>query len=122
MKESFQAEEEEEEEEGVEDVATKEVKTEGENIEGKKVKAGHWDEISVPHAAEAKKHIHMGKESTAKVETEAKEEAITESVTINGITFEPINESWMEEGMYEEEEEGVVKESEKEEEESEEEE
>jgi hypothetical protein len=102
MKESFQAEEEEEEEEGVEDVATKEVKTEGENIEGKKVKAGHWEDISVPHAAEAKKHIHMGKESTAKVETEAKEEAITESVTINGITFEPINESWMEEGMYEE--------------------
>jgi len=121
MKESFQAEE-EEEEEGVEDVATKEVKTEGENIEGKKVKAGHWEDISVPHAAEAKKHIHMGKESTAKVETEAKEEAITESVTINGITFEPINESWMEEGMYEKEEEGVVKESEKEEEESEEEE
>ena len=102
MKESFQAEE-EEEEEGVEDVATKEVKTEGENIEGKKTKAGHWDEISVPHAAEAKKHIHMGKESKSNLETEAKEEPITEAVTINGITFEPINESWMEEGMYEEE-------------------
>lgn len=101
MKESFQAEE-EEEEEGVEDVATKEVKTEGENIEGKKTKSGHWDEISVPHAAEAKKHIHMGKESKSNLETEAKEEPITESVTINGITFEPINESWMEEGMYEE--------------------
>jgi hypothetical protein len=101
MKESFQAEE-EEEEEGVEDVATKEVKTEGENIEGKKTKAGHWDEISVPHAAEAKKHIHMGKESKSNLETEAKEEPITESVTINGITFESINESWMEEGMYEE--------------------
>ena len=96
--ESFQAEE-EEEEEGVEDVATKEVKTEGENIEGKKTKSGHWDEISVPHAAEAKKHIHMGKESKSNLETEAKEEPITESVTINGITFEPINESWMEEGM-----------------------
>ena len=102
MKESFQAEE-EEEEEGVEDVATKEVKTEGENIEGKKTKSGHWDEISVPHAAEAKKHIHMGKESKSNLETEAKEEPITEAVTINGITFEPINESWMEEGMYEEE-------------------
>ena len=101
MKESFQAEE-EEEEEGVEDVATKEVKTEGENIEGKKTKSGHWDEISVPHAAEAKKHIHMGKESKSNLETEAKEEPITEAVTINGITFEPINESWMEEGMYEE--------------------
>lgn len=96
-------EEKEEEEEGVEDVATKEVKTEGENIEGKKTKAGHWDEISVPHAAEAKKHIHMGKESKSNLETEAKEEPITEAVTINGITFEPINESWMEEGMYEEE-------------------
>ena len=65
MKESFQAEEEEEEE--VDDVTTEEVeetkmvKTEGENIEGKKTKAGHWDEISVPHAAEAKKHVHMGK-------------------------------------------------------------
>ena len=110
-------EKEEEEEEGVEDIATKEVKTEGENIEGKKVKSGHWDEISVPHAAEAKKHIHMGKESKANLETEAKEEPITEAVVINGIRFEPINESWMEEETEEEEEEGVVKKSQKEEEE-----
>ena len=44
----------------------------------------------------------MGKESKSNLETEAKEEPITEAVTINGITFEPINESWMEEGMYEE--------------------
>jgi hypothetical protein len=99
MKESFQAEE-EEEEEGAEEVKTKEVKTEGENIEGKKVKAGHWEDISIPHAAEAKKHIHMGKESTAKVETEAKEE-VTESVVLGGIKFEPITEGMYEEGMYE---------------------
>ena len=107
MKESFQAEE-EEEEEGVEDVKTeeveetKEVKTEGENIEGKKTKAGHWEDINVPHAAEAKKHIHMGKESTANQETVAKEEPITEGITIGGIRFEPINESWIEENMEEE--------------------
>ena len=109
MKESFnQEEEEEEEEEGVEDVKTeeveetKEVKTEGENIEGKKTKAGHWEDINVPHAAEAKKHIHMGKESTANQETVAKEEAITEGITLGGIRFEPINESYMEEEMEEE--------------------
>jgi hypothetical protein len=96
MKESYEMEE--EVEESVEPTAKG-----GKNIENVKAKEGHWDEISVPHAADAKKHIHMGKESKAKVETEAKEneEGLSEGVVIGGIKFEPINESWMEEGMYE---------------------
>jgi len=69
---------------------------ESENIAKGKTKEGNWDEIKVPHAAEAKKHIHMGKESKANLETEGKEE-VTESVVLGGIKFEPMNESWMEE-------------------------
>jgi hypothetical protein len=76
---------------------------EGEMKEGK-TKEGNWDEIKVPHAADAKKHIHMGKESEAKMETEAKEE-MNEGVVINGIEFLPLNENWMEETLYEEKEE-----------------
>jgi len=56
MKESFNADEEEETEE-VEDVTTENVET----SKAKGVKKGNWDEINVPHAAEAKKHVHMGK-------------------------------------------------------------
>lgn len=82
--------EEEEEEEGM----VKEVSEAG-NIEGTKAANGHWEDVNVPHAAEAKKHIHMGTESKAKVETEAKEEeeeVVTEGVTLNGTFFAPINE------------------------------
>jgi hypothetical protein len=43
-------------------------------------KKGHWEDINVPHAAEAKKHIHMG-----------------EGLTLNGKVFAPINESEEEE-------------------------
>lgn len=77
--------------------------TEADNIEGVKAASGEWEKIKVPHAAEAKKHIHMGKESTAKQETVAKEnkDGLSEGVVLGGIRFEPINESWMEEGMYE---------------------
>lgn len=77
---------------------------EGDDIEGTKAASGEWEKIKVPHAAEAKKHIHMGKESKAKVETDAKEneEALSEGVVLGGIKFEPINESWIEETMYEE--------------------
>ena len=90
MKESFMSEEKEEEEEG------EEVKTENVEATEKKAKGEkNWDKISVPHAADAKKHIHMGKESKAKAETEAKE--MNEGITLGGIRFEPINE-----GMYEE--------------------
>ena len=92
--------EEEKEEEEVEDVTTEEVeettevKTEGDNIEGKKTKAGHWEDINIPHAAEAKKHIHMGKESTANQETVAKEnkEALSEGVQIGENFFAPLSE------------------------------
>ena len=103
MKESFQAEEEEEEEqdETVAEVKTEEVeetkmvKTEGENIEGKKTKSGHWDEISVPHAAEAKKHVHMGKAG------------MNEGVQLGENFFAPLSEEMddyeVEEGVYEEE-------------------
>jgi hypothetical protein len=76
----------------VEEEEDEEVKTEGENIEGKKVKAGNWDEISVPHASEAKKHVHMGKAG------------ITEGVTINGIYYAPMNE-----GMYENDNENALR-------------
>ena len=96
-----------EEEEVVKEEETTEVsapKSSGKNIEDVKATEGNWDEINVPHAKEAKEHIHMGKESKEKVETEAKEneEGLSEGVVIGGIKFEPINESWMEEGMYEE--------------------
>lgn len=50
-----------------------------------KPKTGNWDENVKGQAPEAKKHVTM-----------------KEGVTINGITFEPINENWMEEGTYEE--------------------
>ena len=76
----------------VEEEEEEEVKTEGENIEGKKVKAGNWDEISVPHASEAKKHVHMGKTG------------VTEGVTINGIYYAPMNE-----GMYENDNENALR-------------
>ena len=90
MKESmYEGEEEETEEE--EEGMVKEVSKSG-NIEGTKAANGHWEDVNVPHAAEAKKHVHMGTESKAKVETEAKEEAITEGVEINGTFFAPINE------------------------------
>jgi len=77
-----------------------------EDIEDADAKEGNWDEISVPQAADAKKHIEgsvstekgTGKESKAKLETEGKEE-VTESVVLGGIKFEPMNESWMEETM-----------------------
>ena len=71
---------------------------EGDNIEGTTAEENYWEKKKVPHAAEAKKHIHMGKESKAKLETEGKEE-VTESVVLGGIKFEPMNESWMEETM-----------------------
>jgi hypothetical protein len=107
MKESVEEEEVVKEEEEVKEETTKSTETAskgGKNIEDVTAKEGNWDEIKVPHAADAKKHIHMGKESTAKVETEAKEneEGLSEGVVIGGIKFEPINESWMGEGMYEE--------------------
>lgn len=86
MKESYEMEEEVEE--------TTEVKTEGDNIEDKKAKAGHWEDINIPHAAEAKKHIHMGKESTANLETVAKEnkEGLSEGVQIGENFFAPLSE------------------------------
>jgi hypothetical protein len=107
MKESVEEEEVVKEEEEVKEETTKSTETTskgGKNIEDVTAKEGNWDEINVPQAADAKKHIHMGKETTAKVETEAKEneEGLSEGVVIGGIKFEPINESWMEEGMYEE--------------------
>lgn len=81
---------EEEETEG-----TTEVKSKGGDIESAKPsKTAPWEEHDVKHAAEAKKHIHMGKESTANQETEAKEEPITEGVTLGGVFFAPINENW----------------------------
>jgi hypothetical protein len=91
MKESMYEGEEEETEEEEEGGMVKEVSKSG-NIEGTKAANGHWEDVNVPHAAEAKKHVHMGTESKAKVETEAKEEAITEGVEINGTFFAPINE------------------------------
>ena len=113
MKESmYESEEEETEEE--EEGMVKEVSKAG-NIEGTKAANGHWEDVNVPHAAEAKKHVHMGTESKAKVATEAKEEeeeeVVAEGVTLNGTFFAPINENWMEE-------EGMVKEEEEEEEET----
>jgi len=72
---------EEEEEVTTENVETSEPKAKG----GK-----HWD-IKLPHAADAQKHVHMGKESTAKVETEAKE--ITEGVKLGENFFAPMSEN-----------------------------
>ena len=113
MKEGYEPEEEEsEEEEGM----VKEESKSG-NIEGTKAANGPWEEVSVPHAAEAKKHIHMGTESKANLETEAKEEPITEGVELGGTFFAPINETW-DESEEEEEEEGMVKEESEEEEEA----
>jgi len=84
--------------------------TEADNIEGVKAASGEWEKIKVPHAAEAKKHIHMGKESTAKQETVAKEnkDGLSEGVVLGGIRFEPINEGMYEEGVYEEGTEGYA--------------
>ncbi len=59
----------EEEEEGI----VKEVSTS--NIEGTKAGNGHWEDIKVPHAAEAKKHVHMN-----------------EGIELGGTFFAPINE------------------------------
>ena len=103
MKEGYEPEEEEEESE------IKEKVTESDNIEGTKAANGEWEKVKVPHAAEAKKHIHMGTESKANLETEAKEEPITEGVEINGTFFAPLTENWAEES---EEEEEVMKEEE----------
>jgi hypothetical protein len=104
MKESMYESDEEESEEGEEEGMVKEVSSSN-NIEGTKAANGHWEDISVPHAAEAKKHVHMGKESAAKVETEAKEESISEGIELNGTIFNFINENYMEEEEEEEEEE-----------------
>ena len=107
MKESVEEEEVVKEEEEVKEETTKSTETTskgGKNIEDVTAKEGNWDEINVPQAADAKKHIHMGKETTAKVETEAKEneEGLSEGVVLGGVKFEPINEGMYEEGMYEE--------------------
>jgi len=70
MKESFQSEEDEDETktheagesaefEAGEKEEQGEIKTESSNIEGGTTKKGNWDEIKVPHAKEAKKHIHL---------------------------------------------------------------
>ena len=85
----YEPEEEESEEEGM----VKEESKSG-NIEGTKAANGPWEEVNIPHAAEAKKHIHMGKESKANLETEAKEESITEGIELGGTFFAPINETW----------------------------
>jgi len=86
-----ETEEEETEELTTEEVEeTSEVKTESGDIEGTKAANGEWEKVNVPHAKEAKAHVHMGTESTAKVETEAKEN-LDESVTLGGINFEPMN-------------------------------
>ena len=95
------------------EVETKEVKTESSDIEGTKAsKIAAWEDHDVTHAPEAKKHIHMGTESKANLETEAKE--MNEGITLGGIRFEPINEGMYEEGMYEEEEEKEEEEKEEE--------
>jgi hypothetical protein len=107
MKESMYEGAEEETEEKEEEGIVKEVSS-SDNIEGTKAANGHWEDVNVPHAAEAKKHVHMGTESKAKVETEAKEEVVAEGITLNGTFFAPINENYMEE-------EGMVKEDEDEE-------
>lgn len=98
MKEGYEPEEEESEEEGM----VKEESKSG-NIEGTKAANGPWEEVNVPHAAEAKKHIHMGKEAKANLETEAKEESITEGIELGGTFFTPINETWDESEEEEEE-------------------
>jgi len=90
MKESMYEGDEEESEEGEEEGVVKEVSSSN-NIEGTKKANGHWEDISVPHAAEAKKHVHMGKESAAKVES------IGEGIELNGTIFNFINENYMEE-------------------------
>jgi hypothetical protein len=79
------------------------VKAGGKNIEDVSAEENYWEKKKVPQAAEAKKHVHMGKESKAKLETEGKEneEGLSEGIVLGGIKFEPINES-MYEGMYEE--------------------
>ena len=100
MKEGYEPEEEEESEE----TEMKEKVTESDNIEGTKAANGPWEEVNVPHATEAKKHIHMGTDSKANLETEAKEESITEGVEINGTFFAPLTENWGEESEEEEEE------------------
>lgn len=53
-------------------------------------KKGEWEKIKVPHAAEAKKHIHMGTESTANQETVAK--VVSEGLKIGNMYFAPMNE------------------------------
>ena len=85
MNESFNDEEQDEEEqedETQEEVTTEATETPTTETSAKAVstKKGHWEDINVPHAAEAKKHIHMG-----------------EGLTLNGKVFTPINESEEEE-------------------------
>ena len=116
LKESEEKESEEETEETTEVAETKSVKSEGGNIEDVKASVGYWEDINVPQAKEAKKDIKMGTESKANLETEAKEEPITEGITLGGIRFEPINESYFEEEEEETEEEETEDEKEKEEE------
>jgi len=86
MNESFnddeEQDEEEQEDETQEEVTTEATETPTTETSTKAVstKKGHWEDINVPHAAEAKKHIHMG-----------------EGLTLNGKVFTPINESEEEE-------------------------
>ena len=86
MNESFNDEEEqddeEQEDETQEEVTTEATETPTTETSTKAVstKKGHWEDINIPHAAEAKKHIHMG-----------------EGLTLNGKVFTPINESEEEE-------------------------
>ena len=103
-----ESEEVEETEEETTTTTTSEVKSKGGNIEDVKASVGYWEDINVPQAKEAKSHVKMGTESKANLETEAKEEPITEGVTLGGIKFEPINEGMYEEGVYEEGTEGYA--------------
>jgi hypothetical protein len=98
---------------------TKEVKTEGSDIEGTKAsKTAPWEDHNVKHAAEAKKHImnmnegiQLGENFFAPLSEEMDDYEIKEEVE---------EEEEISEGMYEEEEEeiseGMYEESEKEEE------
>jgi hypothetical protein len=58
----------------------------GDQAEGE----GNWDEVSVPQAAEAKKHVHM-----------------REGIKLGESYFAPMDEAWMEEMMHGNMEEGI---------------
>ena len=58
----------------------------GDQAEGE----GNWDEVSVPQAAEAKKHVHM-----------------REGIKLGESYFAPMDEAWMEEMMHSKMEEGI---------------